>query len=117
MTLVSDYITSRKSARRIKVPNHPDQPVIEHKLFPIPIEKRGGSRPRRFDHFYPLEEMEVGDSFWVPADTTCTSGALTKFAKRTGWKFTYRAQTQDGKPNDRVRKDTNKRGTRVWRIG
>lgn len=107
----STYLAARRTSRQLAVPNHPDIPVIESGV-PLPVERRGGVR--KFDHFYPFENMGVGDSFWVPSTTYCTAGAVTRFAKRTGWKFVTRAQTRDGKPNKGAGKA--KRGTRVWRV-
>ena len=106
-----EYVESRKNARLLVVPNHPDRPEIVSNI-PIPLEKRGGVR--KYDHFYPFEDMKVGDSFWVPSTTYCTLGAITKFSKKTGWKFSTRAQSKDGLSNNKVA--VEKRGVRVWRI-
>lgn len=109
---VSGYLAGRKSAKPLLVPNHPERPKIVSDR-PPPVEARGGLR--KFDHFYPFEEMKVGDSFWVPAQSSCTAGAVTKFSKRTGWKFTSRGEAEDGRTNGKV--GPGWRGTRVWRIG
>lgn len=107
-----EYLEHRKKSRRIKVPNHPDSPKIVSDI-PIPAESRGGLR--KFDHYYPFEDMKPGDSFWVPSTSYCTGGAVTKFAKKSGWKFVTRGQSEDGVQNKKV--SNNKlRGTRVWRI-
>lgn len=106
------FVEARKKARRIPVQHHPEEPEIVYDV-PIPIERRGGLR--KFDHYYPFEEMKVGASFWVPSDTGCTPGAVTKFAKKSGWRFRTRAQSKDGRSNNQV--DVDQRGTRVWRIG
>lgn len=111
MITTSTYIEERQASRRLKVPNHPSPPEIDHNI-PIPTEARGGTR--KYDHFYPFEQMQPGDSFWVPSTTQCTSGAITKFSKKSGWKFTSRAQTKDGCSNKQVSR--GKRGTRVWRV-
>lgn len=107
----ASYLKARKSAKRLQVPNHPSRPRVVYSI-PLPIENRGGTR--KFDHFYPFEEMRVGGSFWVPSSSHCTSGAVTRFSKRTGWKFVTRAQSKDGRPNTQVSMD--QRGIRVWRV-
>lgn len=107
-----EYIEARRKSRIIPVANHPEQPEIE-KGVPIPIEARGGLR--KYDHFYPFEKMEIGDSFWVSSSSYCTAGAVTKFSKKTGWKFISRGESKAGVANSLAAK--NKRGTRVWRIG
>lgn len=106
------YLKERKTAKLLLVPNHPEPPVIVSNI-PIPVEARGGTR--KFDHFYPFELMKPGDSFWVQSGTQCTAGAVTKFAKRTGWRFVSRGQTEDGVPNIKAT-NNRKRGTRIWRI-
>lgn len=108
-----NYLEKRLAAgnRRQATVNHPAPPVIDRHI-PPPLEYRGGER--WFDHFYPFEQMLPGDSFWVSSDTGCTPGAVTKFARRTGWKFMTRAQSRDGVPNGKVSR--RERGTRVWRI-
>lgn len=105
------YIKLRKSAKRIKVPNHPNAPEIE-KGIALPLEARGGLR--KLDHYYPFEDMEIGDSFWVPSLSQCTSGAISKFSKKSGWSFISRGQSKDGTFNKVVMKKSL-RGTRVWR--
>ncbi len=105
------YLEERKKSRELKVPNHPTRPLIVSHI-PVPTEARGGTR--KFDHFYPFEDMKPGDSFWVPSSTGCTAGAVTKFAKRTGWKFTSRGQTEAGLGNAKAA--NRLRGTRVWRV-
>lgn len=108
------YIGARKVAKPLHVANHPDQPRIDHDR-PIPVEARGGLR--KYDHFYPFEQMQPGDSFWVPAESNCTAGAVTKFAAKSGWSFTSRAETQDGRPNSTVGSSKKGlRGRRVWRV-
>lgn len=111
MTEAETYLAKRKNAKRIRPQSHEVKPPeIEHGI-PPPKETRGGAR--NFSHFYPFEEMKVGDSFWVGGETMCTRGAVTDFAKRSGWKFVCRAQTKDGKPNAG---QGGGRGTRVWRV-
>lgn len=123
MTAVEKYLEARRSAKRVKVANHPKPPEITWD-FPL-VERRGGARQARFNHFYPLELMpepryEITSdtlqyaSFWVKGESRCTAGALTKFARRTGWKFKSRAQAEDGTSNSKVGKA--KRGLRVWRV-
>ncbi len=108
------YLAKRRSAKRHGTVNHPEPPKIERGV-PLPVEARGGTRPRRYDHLYPFEDMRVGDSFWVPAgEWNCTSGAMTKFARRTGYKFISRGQARDGRANSGV--GQGERGTRVWRM-
>lgn len=114
--IVAKYLEARKESRVMQVANHPGQPKIISTR-PIPVEARGGLR--KFDHFYPFESMNTGDSFWVPSPTGCTPGAVAKFAKKSEWKFVTRAQAEDGTPNSKisgVRARGKKRGTRVWRI-
>lgn len=107
------YIKARKKASRLEVPNHPEPPQIVSNI-PVPEETRGGSR--HHTHYYPFEEMKPGDSFWVPANSHCTLGAVTKFAKKSGWKFVTRAQGICGKKNGELcGKTLDLRGTRVWR--
>ena len=106
-----DYVSARRESRRIRVPNHPKTPEIE-KNIPLPVEARGGLR--KFDHYYPFEEMLPGDSFWVPSSTEYTAGAVTKFARKSGWKFVTRGQGKDGEKNSELGKGS--RGTRVWRV-
>lgn len=114
------YIDTRISAKSIRPPNHPLIPEIVSNI-PPPIELRGGLR--KMDHYYPFERMQaprmvdgewIYDSFWVPSSTGCTPGAVTKFAKKSGWRFTTRGETKDGNPNKTATKSL--RGTRVWRI-
>lgn len=112
MTVTEDYLVSRRKSRVLSVPNHPQRPEIEHGI-PVPLERRGGVR--KFDHFYPFEDMKPGDSFWVPGETYCTAGAITKFSKRTGWKFVSRRQTKEGLSSAEI-KNNRKLGTRVWRV-
>lgn len=108
---VGEFILARKRSDRIQVEHHPASPEIVYDI-PAPVEARGGLR--KFDHYYPFEEMKPGASFWVPSETGCTPGAVTKFAKRTGWKFATRAQAKDGRANNKV--GSKERGTRVWRL-
>ncbi len=106
-----EFITKRKHAKyRASTHNHP-KVLLEHNI-PVPTTKRGGARV--WDHFYPFESMAPGDSFWVESSSNCTSGAVTQFAKKSGWKFITRAQSKDGVPN-RICANS-KRGTRVWRV-
>lgn len=107
----NNYIEQRLKARIMQVENHSAPPKIEHHI-PIPVENRGGVR--KFDHFYPFEKMKIGDSFWVDSNSDCTCGAITRFAKKSGWKFVSRAQSIDGRPNVKVGRP--KRGRRVWRV-
>lgn len=112
MSKEQNYIARRKAAKRVAAENHPEPPRIVSNI-PIPVETRGGARAERYRHFYPFEDMKVGDSFWVPSGTQCTAGAITKFAKKSGWKFTQRGQAEDGRRNKSV--GAAQRGTRVWR--
>lgn len=108
------YIEERKKSRKLAIANHPERPKIVSSI-PAPVEARGGLR--KFDHFYPFEDMKPGDSFWVSSETECTAGAVTKFAKKSGWRFVTRGQTEDGRKNADVSgKRKGIRGTRVWRI-
>lgn len=112
-----DYVAQRRQSRLLLVPNHPERPKIISDR-ELPQQTRGGCK--KFDHFYPFEDMKPGDSFWVPSTTQCTAGAVTKFSKKSGWKFVSRGQTEDGRSNKGVsgkpRSGNRKRGTRVWRV-
>ena len=105
------YVAARKRARLLLVPNHPERPQIVSDR-PVPQQTRGGAR--KYDCYYPLQDMLPGDSFWVPSTTQCTAGAVSKFGKKTGWRFVTRGQAEDGTPNKEA--SNPKRGTRVWRV-
>jgi len=109
---VKEYLKQRREAKPMLVPNHPERPEIVYSV-PPPARTKGGVR--KFDHFYPFEDMKPGASFWVPSNTYCTAGAISKFAKRTGWKFTSRGETENGVPNAKASRKED-RGTRVWRL-
>jgi len=76
------------------------------KNVPIPA-RRGGGPPNK----YPWRDMEVGDSFFVPANgksrnalmRALTSSTQSKSLARDGLKFTART-------------DAEANGVRVWRI-
>ena len=69
---------------------------------PLPALK-GGKGPVPL---YPWREMDVGDSFFVPeAKTPRITGNAAGVAKRTGFKFSVRAVTENGV-----------KGVRVWRV-
>lgn len=71
-------------------------PIQIDKDLPIPTGGRG--RPAK----YPWADMEVGDSFLSPDQAPNTmSNVRLKAEKRTGFKFTTRAEGD---------------GTRIWRI-
>lgn len=54
---------------------------------------------------YPFEQMEVGDSFFVPGKKrTQMDNACGHWRKKKGWKFTVNARTEEGVL-----------GCRVWR--
>ena len=84
--------------------------------FPIPMKVPRGTGHMNGTHFYPFENMKIGDSFWVsdPEGKRCTAVAVSRFAKKTGWKFLTRCQTEDGRPGSKVKQKY--RGTRVWRV-
>ena len=112
------YIAARKASKRTIAQHHPETPIIVSDR-PIPVETRGGLR--KFDHFYPFEEMKVGDSFWVPlhgSTSACTKGAVTKFAKKSGWQFTTRSQDKAGRANSRIASHMRFKlaGIRIWRV-
>lgn len=114
----SDYLEARRQFKEVRATQHHGRrakPEIEKG---IPVPTRGKNAHANGRHFYPFEDMEIGDSFWVPdpAGHTCTKSAITAFASRSGWKFTLRGQAQDGRMN-RVVGKKSERGTRVWRIG
>lgn len=104
-TIPSEYIARRQAARVVEI-----VPQVETGV-PLPIEARGGTR--KFDHRLPFENMLVGDSFWVKGGGKNVNSAVTKFAKKSGWKFVTRGQGQDGTAN--VKLSNKLRGTRVWR--
>lgn len=114
-----DFLARRRAAKKLQsTDEHGPRPRIERGV-PVPAELRGG--PRHFAHFYPFEDMEIGDSFWVPGGTTCTNGAAMKFGEKTGWQFRCRAETRDGRRVKTVGSrpapgKPHERGTRVWRI-
>jgi hypothetical protein len=108
-----EYLELRRKVGLEKACVHGDDPIVIDHDRPPPIERRGGAFNRKA-HFYPFEAMRPGDSFWVPGQTKCTNGAVTKFAKRTGWRFTTRAEAQDGRVNSKV--SPSLRGIRVWRL-
>jgi len=69
------------------------------KGIPVPVVKRGGpGRPSIF----PLEQMQVGDSFLATTNLSSLKPALWKYSKKTGVKFQSK-----GVPGE---------GIRVWRI-
>lgn len=109
---LENYLDVRRKAPVRKTQHHGAKPPEIEKGIPIPQETRGGAH--NFSHFYPFEEMEVGDSFWIKGSTGCTKGAVSDFAKKTGRKFTCRSQSKDGRSNKAVGKEH--RGLRVWRI-
>lgn len=111
----ASYVALRLAAPKLEAQHHPKAPEIE-KGIPVPTQTRGGTR--RFDSFYPLEQMQPGNSFWVPSETGCTLGAVSKFARKSGWKFVTRGQTKEGQKNSEVSgKRKGLRGIRVWRTG
>lgn len=67
---------------------------------PIPSRPNHKGAPRK----YPLDEMAVGDSFFVPKSQNALSGSITGAQKRTGFRFTARSVTEG-----------DVQGTRVWR--
>ena len=57
--------------------------------------------PTRYSNQYPLDDMEVGDSFFAPNRTSSDLSTPIVRARKLGKKFTCR--TKDG-------------GVRVWRV-
>lgn len=128
MNISNEYCQKRQKAPRLKPTKHPGPRPLVEKDRPIPVElverqtrrdysksKLGGAR--NFSHFYPFEDMEIGDSFWVRCETNCTTGAISKFSKKTGRKFLHRMERKDGKVIKRGEKvGKSERGRRVWRI-
>lgn len=117
------YVRARLASRRVSVSNHPDEPELTFTR-PAPTKvpgksspggARGGFRWCKFDHFYPFEVMLVGQSFWVPSQRGCTHGAVTKFARASGWKFVCSSEGEDGTRNRQLPVEV--KGVRVWRIG
>ncbi len=111
------YLETRYDAPIRLTQNHRKKPPqIEHNI-PLPAgfkKTRGGAR--NFSHYYPFEEMQPRDSFWVEGKSNgCTCGAVSRFMKRTGWRLITRSQTKDGRPN-KEEPDQRKHGIRVWRI-
>lgn len=64
---------------------------------PLPPSRRGWSS----DAKYPLAEMDVGDSIWLPLRQSSASARAISRGKKLGFKFTTRGEGD---------------GTRVWRI-
>lgn len=76
-----------------------DTTVLVEKGIPIPEEKRGGKRYRVSK--YPWEQMEIGDSFFIPGcDTQQFSSRISVAQLRTGYTFTARTAPE---------------GVRIWR--
>ena len=68
----------------------------------IPVAKDTRGKPRK----YPMEDLEVGDSFFAEGRKSGDIGpVLARARKSTGRKFTSRTVTENGVI-----------GTRVWRI-
>lgn len=106
------YLVARRSSRTMTSNKHGESPPKIERNVPIPEKKKQVSK---FDHFYPFENMKVGDSFWVAGDQYCTSRAVTQFTARTGWRFVTKGQSRDGRKNCNVGKH-EERGQRVWRV-
>jgi hypothetical protein len=71
--------------------------ITIEKNIPVPANKRTNK--------YPLNTMEIGDSFVVPLEMAPKSGiypAISVYARRAGTKYTIRAIEDSG-------------GWRVWR--
>jgi hypothetical protein len=69
----------------------------------IKIEKGIPTPPRSR---YPLRDMEIGDSIFVPGKTSLGfSGYVASASQKTGFKFATRKAIEDGVT-----------GLRVWRI-
>jgi hypothetical protein len=69
----------------------------------IEIEKGIPTPPRSR---YPLRDMEIGDSIFIPSKTSLGfSGYVASAGKQTGFKFSTRKAIKDGVT-----------GLRVWRI-
>lgn len=109
-----DYLEARTKAARVRSRKITSVVEIEQGV-PIPVETRGGVHVANFDHFYPFEDMKVGDSFWVADGLAAVRPATTKFAAKSGWKFLTRAQSREGKKA--MNTPHSKRGVRVWRTG
>jgi hypothetical protein len=73
------------------------------KTVPAP---RDAGRPNRK---YPLDKLQIGDSFFVPAEEVNSIDSVVqsalRYGRRHGVKFTTRKVTEKGKD-----------GVRVWRI-
>lgn len=67
----------------------------------IEIPKAGRMSPK-----YPLKEMAVGDSVWVPKENAGSFRTVVfNFSKKSGRKFITRSMARDGEP-----------GVRAWRV-
>lgn len=68
----------------------------------VPIPKAELGRNRK----YPWDELQVGDSFFVPGKTRATfNGFASRFKKTHGIHFTLRTVTEN-----------DIKGVRIWRI-
>ena len=77
----------------------------------VPIPNAGGRAPRTE---YPFEQMEVGDSFFVPGMTVKKmSGQVGYWKKTMGMNFAIRAVTEDYMNDDG--EVVSGDGVRVWR--
>lgn len=81
------------------------------KNVPLPEIGRGSNRiEKQTDRTkYPISEMEVGDSFFVPEKLAVN--------KTLGNYFTYRAKQIGIRVTTRTVNEQNMRGVRCWRIG
>lgn len=66
---------------------------------PLPADDRPGRRAK-----YPFEDMDIGDSFFVPGHMKMAS-TISAAGRKLGMKFRYKVQTESGTE-----------GTRVWRV-
>ena len=76
---------------------------------PIKIEKSVPCPPGRFSiRLYPIDQLEIGDSFAVPSEQArCLRSVLGPYkASHPGWNYTCRA----------VDKADGTKETRVWRL-
>lgn len=75
------------------------------KAIPIPQDQSNGGRRR-----YPLNAMEVGDSFWSDQGQNAVNAAVAYKRRNPGWN--YRSMTTKAAP-DGSHCET---GVRIWRI-
>ncbi len=77
-----------------------ERPQID-KGVPMPKPRGGGRAPK-----WPVRDMQIGDSFFVPNKTAANMSGVVNYARsmNKGWKFGMRIMIENGV-----------KGVRVWR--